>query len=334
MDFNELMVEIKNYAKFIDDYIELNIKGDVEPLWSAARHYITKGGKRMRPFMVLKVAELISERKIHPTDGDLISIASAVEILHNFTLVHDDIMDKDEFRRGIPTVHTKWGENTAILAGDLLFALVFLIVSKASIKDSNKNAINEELALVSKLLCEGQIMDIRFETQEAVSEQEYIQMISLKTAALFKTCVKIGAIYAQATENQKRALEHYATNLGIAFQLIDDILGLIGSEKELGKPVGSDIRQSKKTILYVKALEFLSPKIKSQLKAIFAKNEKTTEEIQTATQIIIESGALDYAKKRSEEYIKKSIEALSEFPESQTKDLLISIANFTLERKF
>ncbi len=208
------------------------------------------------------------------------------------------------------------------------------MISRTSIKPSIKNAITEELALVSKLLCEGQIMDIRFESQESVSENEYIQMISLKTAALFKSCLKIGAIYTEASENHKLALERYAENLGIAFQLIDDILGLIGNEKELGKPVGSDIKQSKKTILFVKAMEFLPPQKNKQLKDIFAKKEKDTEDIQAATQLIIESGALDYVKKISEEYIKKSIESLTPFPESRTKELLISIAKFTLERKF
>lgn len=334
MEFKDCIEEIKQYGRFIDTYIDQNIKGEIEPLWSAARHYITKGGKRMRPFLVLKTVELIKNIKIEESMKDLISIASAVEILHNFTLIHDDIMDKDEFRRGIPTVHIKWDENTAILAGDLLFALMFLIVSKSSIKDSIKNEINERLATVSKELCEGQIMDIQFEHQESVSEQEYIQMISLKTAALLKTCIEIGTIYAEASEEQKLILKNYAYNLGIAFQLIDDILGLIGNEKELGKPIGSDIRQSKRTILYIKAIELLETPKKNELKAIFDKKQKTEDQIRYAIELIIKSGALDYAKNLSEFYIQRSIKAIDQFPQSPTKELFVSIAQFTLERKF
>ena len=241
-------------AEPVNTFIE-NLLTDRKPsqLYEASRHIINAGGKRLRPFLTIKSCEAAGGKK-----KDAISFAAALEILHNFTLIHDDVMDHDKLRRGKPTVHATYGEPMAILAGDLLFAKVYQSVldyTPAHLSSDDVVLALQKMTDAIIILCEGQALDVSFPKATDVSEDDYIFMIGAKTSALFKACAEAGAIAAGATSETINSLGNFAWDAGIAFQIVDDILGITADESKLGKPVGSDIMEGKKTIIMIHALK-------------------------------------------------------------------------------
>ena len=327
--FEYMFSKLKEIAKKVDKFMIENVTGKVKELWEASRHYILAGGKRLRPFLVVKSYEL-KKKGI----DKVIPVAAAVEVLHTFTLIHDDIMDKDALRRGVPTVHVKWGEALAILAGDLLFAMSFVLANKAPIPEDIKAKIAYELGKVCVDLAEGQTMDISFEKREDVTVEEYMEMIRLKTGALFRTSAKVGGLAAGADDNELSKLEEYGEKLGIAFQIADDILGLVGEKDKLGKPVGSDIREGKKTYLVLYAREHLDTNDAKRLMTILNKDKKSDMEINEAIELVKRSGALDQAKTLAQSIADDAIKALNIFPESDARKDLEILARLAVERTY
>lgn len=327
MDEKQIKLNIGHIANKVDQFLAQRLTGKAKNLWEAANHYICGGGKRLRPFLVME-----SYKLHHPYHDNLIPIASAVEILHTFTLIHDDIMDKDLIRRGIPTVHTKWDDSTAILAGDLLSSMSIVLVNESLLASEIKSKISLSLGNVGVDLCEGQTMDIEFESRKDVSVEDYFEMIKLKTGALFKTSVQIGAIAGKFSKEEIEALNKYGISLGIAFQIVDDILGIMGDEKEFGKPIGSDLREGKKTYILQYALENLKSTDLEDLNMFLDKKEKSDRDLQIALDLIKKSGAISEAKKIAEKYANEAKIALHIFPESKAKQNLVGIAVLAVER--
>ena len=328
-EYELIKKNFKEIAEKVDNFILSNLSNDnnVPNLWESSKHYIIAGGKRLRPYFVIKSYELINNNY-----EDIIPIASAIEIMHTFSLIHDDIMDKDSIRRNVPTVHRKWNESIAILAGDLLLSQAFIFVINTQIPDEIKLKIILELGLVSTKLYEGQTMDINFEERWDVSVYEYMTMIKLKTGALFKTCLFIGGLCANASISQIEALKSYGENFGVAFQIMDDILGLIGEEKKLGKPIGSDLREKKKTYLLIYALEHLQSTEYEKLISLLSKKEKTEEDIRNGIDLIRKSGAIESAKKIVRNLLDEAISKMEVFPDSEAKKELQRLANFSIQR--
>lgn len=208
------------------------------------------GGKRIRPVMVLMACQLFKK-----DISQAILPAVGLEIFHNFTLLHDDVMDRADMRRGQPTVHKKWNSNVAILSGDAMFALASSLLCKAPAE--SLSAVMDSFNSLALGVCEGQQYDMNFETQAEVGMEEYMEMIRLKTAVLLAGALKIGAQMAGAPSDAVSALDEFGTKIGLAFQLQDDLLDLYADESKFGKKIGSDIRENKKTYLYIKALELL-----------------------------------------------------------------------------
>lgn len=208
------------------------------------------GGKRIRPVMVLMACQLFKK-----DISQAILPAVGLEIFHNFTLLHDDVMDRADMRRGQPTVHKKWNSNVAILSGDAMFALASSLLCKAPAE--SLSAVMDSFNSLALGVCEGQQYDMNFETQAEVGMEEYMEMIRLKTAVLLAGALKIGAQMAGAPSDAVSALDEFGTKIGLAFQLQDDLLDLYADEAKFGKKIGSDIRENKKTYLYIKALELL-----------------------------------------------------------------------------
>lgn len=208
------------------------------------------GGKRIRPVMVLMAFQLFKKDV-----SKVVLPAVGLEIFHNFTLLHDDVMDRADMRRGQPTVHKKWNSNVAILSGDAMFALASSLLCKAPAE--SLTAVMGSFNSLALGVCEGQQYDMNFETQAEVSMEEYMEMIRLKTAVLLAGALKIGAQMAGAPCDAVSALDEFGTKIGLAFQLQDDLLDLYADEAKFGKKIGSDIRENKKTYLYIKALELL-----------------------------------------------------------------------------
>ena len=324
---NEIFAKLKQYAKDVDNFLKSQLQGKVKEIWDAANHYILAGGKRLRPFIVLQSYSLKKE-----DSQRIIPIASAVEILHTFTLIHDDIMDKDATRRNVPSVHTKWGESVAILAGDLLFSMVFVLLQKAKVPLAVQATISGELGKVCMLLCEGQTMDVAFETQTEVSVEEYMEMIRLKTGALFRTSAMLGGLAAECSTEEIEHLQTYGEKLGVAFQIQDDILGIEADQKKLGKPIGSDLRAGKKTFLVLYTQEHLDSADVKEFNRILTKPDKTEEDVLSGIELIRKSGAIKKATELATEYSNEAIEALKIFANSEARADLEEIAQVAVER--
>ena len=316
--------------KFIETVVDLESKPKV--LYRAARHIIDAGGKRLRPFLVLKTCKLVGGN-----EDDALATASSLELLHTFTLLHDDIMDQDEKRRGVPSVHAKWDTPTAIVAGDLLFAKVYESITKHTdpkrVKPKRTLQVLQEVSEATIALCEGQTRDMLFEDRETVSEEEYFEMINGKTAALFEVSARCGGLLGGATKNQVKKLGEFGHYSGLAFQIIDDVLALTADEKVLKKPIGNDVREGKRTLIVVRALEKASKKQQKKILETLGNKDASTEQIQETIALIDSLGAIAYAKKLADRYISKAKKALAKFPEGEDKEDLLNLADLIFARQ-
>jgi geranylgeranyl diphosphate synthase type I len=310
--------------KALAQYLEV---GENETLRKAMSHYPLAGGKRLRPLLAMVVADAISGTGIRT-----LPFGCGLEFVHNFTLVHDDIMDNDDLRRGITTVHREFDMPTAIIAGDALFALAFEVIAKTDVSAETWGRLVADTAFAVRLIAEGQQMDMEFEKRKAVSEAEYLDMIGKKTGILFSLATRGGALIAEASEQQVKDASDYGQYLGLGFQITDDILGIVGDEKVLGKPIGSDIRNGKKTLIAAKAFETFKGDDKKLLQSTFGREDAYDEEIEEIVQVLRDSEALEYARKRAQEYSSKSKVALESFGESEHKKILQEFADFVVSR--
>lgn len=312
------MIEIQKRAKIVDEAIKELLPEKDLGLYKAARHLIKAGGKRIRPVIAMLVCEAMGEdyKKIMPA-------IVAIEAIHNFTLIHDDIMDRDEMRRNVKTVHTVFGEATAILAGDTLFAEAFSLLAKCDTGDANVKKAVELIADVCVKICEGQFLDMSFENRMA-SEAEYLEMVKLKTGALIAASASLPAILFGRSE-LFQALWDYGMNAGIGFQIHDDVLDL--TSEEIGKDWGSDLVKGKKTLVVIKAFE------KGVKLETFGKQKATNEEIRRDIEKLKACGALDYAIKRARDFITIAKNNLKTLDESEGRRVLESLTDFLIERR-
>jgi len=312
--------EIEKRAEIINRAIE-EFLPEMKPegLYSAARHLIKAGGKRLRPVISLLIAEALGKdyKRIIPA-------AVSVETVHNFTLVHDDIMDRDEMRRGVPTVHKVYGEATAILAGDTLFAEAFNLLTKCDAEPENIVKAAETLSSVCIKICEGQYMDMSFESRDMISEEEYLEMVKLKTGVLIAASSSLPAILLGEDEDVVSNLWEYGILSGIAFQIHDDVLDLTEST---GKDWGSDLLNGKKTLIVIKAFED-----GVELKT-FGKQVASEEEIRDDIEKLRECGAIDYAVARAKEYAEQAKERLKILPESDAREVLMELTDYLVRRR-
>lgn len=242
------MVTIEQLSELINNRLEsLDYKRRPENLYSPIEYALGMGGKRLRPLLVLVACEMFGGNV-----DEALDMAVGIEMYHNHTLLHDDVMDNADVRRGLPTVHRKWGENSAILSGDTMLILAYKYIMKAG---RNVEKILELFTETALQVCEGQQFDMEFESRKDVSADEYMEMIKLKTAVLLACALKAGAVVAGASDAESGLLYEYGIQIGLAFQLQDDILDVYGDEKVFGKKIGGDILCDKKTYLLIKALE-------------------------------------------------------------------------------
>lgn len=304
--------------------------------------YLTKaGGKMLRPALTVLVCEAVGG-----TFSSCIKAAAAIELIHTFSLIHDDIMDKDDMRRGKPSVHKVWGEPVAILAGDTLFSKAYELVinSKNEIDSSNPeeclNRVNRTLSTVADAcvkICEGQAQDMGFEGNFDVSEEEYMEMIFKKTGALIAAATESGAIMGGADDKTVSSMYDYGKLVGLAFQIQDDYLDLVSDEDSLGKPVGSDIAEGKMTIIVVNALANANDADKERLLEILKIGNESgncdQKDIDEAIAIFEKYGSIQYAKEVALLNVKKAKQLLEILPESEAKHTLSLVADFVLNRQ-
>ena len=288
----------------IETRIQRSVNGrKPESLYKPASYILESGGKRLRPLLVL-----LSAKAVNGKFSQAYNAAVAVELLHNFTLVHDDIMDNADKRRNRLTLHKKYDTSTAILVGDGLLSVAYEYL----LKDCNGNTKAVLSAFTNGLLevCNGQSIDKIFETTDNVSISEYTDMIKKKTASLFETCCKIGGLLGSGNNREVKALSSYGRNLGIAFQIQDDLLDIIGDEKKLGKKIGGDLVEGKKTYLFIKALEKAKEKERKFLFKLIRNKGISRKQIPAFKEIYVKLGILDEAKNEIKNYSVKALNSL------------------------
>ncbi|MCF8452754.1 MAG: polyprenyl synthetase family protein [Pedobacter sp.] len=297
-------------------------------LYEPISYLMKLGGKRMRPVLVLVSTELFGGDVLKALDA-----AVGIELFHNFTLMHDDIMDKAPLRRGNPTVHVKWNESAAILSGDVMFVEAYKLMIR--VDDSILRKVLDIFSDTAPWVCQGQQADMNFEKRDQVSIEEYIEMIRLKTAVLLAGSMQIGALIGGADKEQADLLYEFGENLGLAFQLQDDILDVYGDPEKFGKQVGGDILADKKTFLLIKARELSKGESASELDKWLNKPDALPDnKVNAITSIYDSLGVRKLAEAEMENYVGKALNALDKISvENSRKELLRGFAEQLLIRE-
>jgi geranylgeranyl diphosphate synthase type II len=298
-----------------------------QTLYNPAKYVLAAGGKRIRPVITLLACEAVGGEA-----NNAIHAGVGIEILHNFTLVHDDIMDHAETRRGRLTVHKKWDVNIALLAGDALLALAYraLLRTKAPHIQEISKVFTEGVVTV----CEGQALDKEFETRHRVHVNEYLLMIEKKTGKLVSVAAQIGALVGNARPGDLEALRRYGAYVGRAFQIQDDLLDIVANEKEFGKTIGGDLVEGKKTFLFLEALRRAKGEQKKMLQRVFINGGVPRKRVAAFRCIYEETGAIDSAKKRIEDDISEAKNQLATLPASTARETLLWLTDKLLNRTY
>ena len=287
--------------KLFEDYLKKELKyNKPESLYDPVKYILESGGKRLRPLITLYISELFNGKKIVALPA-----AAALEIFHNFTLAHDDIMDNSSIRRGRKTINAKWDDNTGILSGDVMLIISYEILNQY--EDSKYILFSKKLTEISRLVCEGQQADMDFTSKNDITENEYFEMIKNKTAVLIGCSFMFGGIAAETNTSNTDLLYRIGLNLGIAFQLEDDLLDCFGDEEKFGKRIGGDILEKKKTLLYLFTYSKLESEKKLEFENIFNSNEiEESEKINSIKSFYETSGALEYLKNKVKVYFNEA----------------------------
>ncbi len=313
-------------AQFIEKFSIDHFPLHPGTLYDPTRYFLQLGGKRIRPILCLMGNELFDE-----INSDAWKVANAIELFHNFTLIHDDIMDKAPLRRGLQTVHEKFGESTALLAGDVMLVAAYDYLNKISIK-----YIYSVISLfntMARQVCEGQQLDMDFEKNKNVNFEDYLHMINLKTSVLIAASLKMGAILGGAGERNQNLIYEFGRKLGLAFQVQDDYLDAFGDPEKFGKKAGGDIIANKKTFLMIHALVRASAQQKEHLQQLL--NSEAHNKVQDTIQIFKECKVDEWAKELKDKYISEAFDHLENIAVlSKRKEPLKQLAHFLIQREY
>ena len=291
-------------AKLFEEKFNIrHFPAHTESLYDPAQYILGIGGKRIRPVCVLLGNELFDD-----ITSDAYNAATAIELFHNFSLIHDDIMDKAPVRRGMETVHTKYGESTALLAGDVMFVKAYEYLNK--IEPHNLQKVLHLFNVTASQVCEGQQLDMDFEKRETVSFDEYVNMITLKTSVLVAASLQLGAILGGAGTASQQHLYEFGKNLGIAFQVQDDYLDAFGDPEKFGKQIGGDILANKKTFLMIHAMEVATGTDKEELLALLSSNP--ADKVQRVLNIFKKCKVDEWAKQLKDSYYQTALQHLED----------------------
>ncbi len=322
------MLSVEEYQKeFLSFLQHYTIVKEPKGLYDPIQYIMKLGGKRLRPVLTLMSADIFGGNY---KEG--LNAALAVEVFHNFTLVHDDIMDDAPLRRGETTVHEKWDINTGILSGDAMLIMAYQLFE--SYPPEVYKSLNQTFSKTALEVCEGQQYDVDFETRNDVTIPEYLKMIEYKTSVLVAAAMKMGAVISGASEEDQENIYEFGRNLGLAFQLQDDYLDAFGDPKIFGKQVGGDIIENKKTYLYLKALEFGSNNETKQLINLFnSETTKKDEKINVVKELFKSTGAANATKEAVKDYTNKAFTVLDTLSISEErKQLLKDFGNSLMSR--
>lgn len=318
------MQKIESYTRLIENTLARQ-DFDSEPaeLYAPISYILSLGGKRLRPAMVLAACDLYGGEL-----SDAVMPALGIEIFHNFSLIHDDILDKAPLRRGKKTVHEKWNQDIALLSGDAMLVKAYQYI--AAVDSNILPYVLKAFSATAMEVCEGQQYDLNFEKQDTVSQEDYIEMIRLKTSVLLGCALKVGALVAGAPIKEANKLYRFGVNIGIAFQIQDDILDAFGNPEKFGKNPGGDILNDKKTILMIHAKENASAE---QLAMLTSKYPSNDEKVAAVRAIFTATGSKDYAIAKMEAYYQEALKHLDESTgKAEIKNELANFAQWLIKR--
>jgi len=323
------MYTSKDIQTLVNDFIsDLQFNRSPKSLYEPIKYALSAGGKRIRPVLMLMAYNLFKDNP-----ESILWAAAGVETYHNYTLLHDDLMDKAEVRRGRPTVHVKWDENTAILSGDSMLVLAYEMIAKSDV--TRLKQVIDCFTLTALEIGEGQQFDMDFENRADVKEEEYIEMIRLKTSVLLACAMKIGAILAGASEQEQEYIYHFGENFGLAFQLQDDFLDVYGDENVFGKLIGGDICNNKKTYMLIQACNLAEDNDRVELNRwISAKDFDRNEKIAAVTAIYDKLGVDRLARQKMEHYYSVAAGYLEKIDvDRERKEELVRYAESMMHRE-
>ena len=326
-DSSQILSVLSEHREHAEEHIMKGLsKISQSRLHAAMSHLFTGGGKRLRAMLPILVGEAIG--KGH--EGHYV-LGACIEIIHNFTLVHDDIMDQDPVRRGLKAVHVEFDDSTAINAGDAMLALSFEMLADSNhISDDQLRLLVKNIGEMVRRVAEGQQEDFEFEGRDVVSEEDYLAMIEGKTSAMFQMCAKTGAIISGASNEMVETMSEWGLMLGLCFQIMDDVIDLRSDTETLGKTSGSDISSGKRTLIAIHALS--SGRDMPNFKAAFGNEDASESMIGKAIEDLEGSGSLDYAWKRALDYHEAAHQALDKIDQSPSLDILRTITDFQIVR--
>ena len=340
-----VLAAVRQRRERVNDAVDRDLPmAEPERLYEATRYIIEAGGKRLRPTAALLVAEALAEvdadagtdyRSFPALSGepfDLMRTAVSVEVIQSFTLIHDDIMDDDDLRRGEPAVHRAYDTETAILAGDTLYAKAFELLSDTGAAPANTVEAVNRLASACTRICEGQSLDVDFENRDDVTPEEYLEMVELKTAVLYGASAAIPAVLMGADDDTVESLYEYGVDSGRAFQIQDDVLDLTVPSEKLGKQRGSDLVEGKETLITLHARQRgvdVDGLVSAETPA-----EVSESAVDDAVAVLEESGSIAYAREMAEDLTERSKRRLSVLPDSEGRDLLADLADYLISRGY
>lgn len=319
----EIFSLVRRELALVEEEFEREIS-DASPVVSSIGSYLREGGgKRIRPALLLLSAKMVSGE----ASPSAIRLATVMEMLHTATLVHDDIIDDARVRRGRPSINAKWGNDVTVLIGDWLYMTAFDLTLRERSFDTL-----DILTGMTRLMTEGEIIQLSLVGNSRITKAEHLDIIRRKTAHMFAACAEVGAIAGGATREQQRALARYGLSVGIAFQLIDDVLDFVSTEDKLGKPVANDLREGKLTLPLIYLLEDGSEQHREMIETVMRERGFEAVARDDVLRLLYERGALDRARVEAKRYAEEAMLALFVFPDSQYRRALLSVPRFIVDR--
>ena len=326
---NSAYLELKNLLNEklnrVEELIQLKLKSNVNLIEKMSNHHLRSGGKRLRALLTLGSAKLTGYKQ----EKRDINLAACVELIHSATLLHDDVIDESELRRGVKTTNSIWGNQSSILVGDYLLSRCFEMM----VEDGDLEVL-KLLSSTSAKIAQGEVLQLQHKGEVDLLEETYIDIINLKTASLFSAATKTGACLSGSNEKKKRALESYGRNLGLAFQIADDALDYYAKEKLFGKEIGKDFFEGKATLPLITIFQKGNKEEKCFLTEIMKKEKRTEEDFNETLALIYKYKAVEATFKKAEYFVNVSYDALAIFPDNEDKKILQNLTSFSLNRSF
>ena len=326
---NSAYLELKNLLSKkiykVEALIQQKLRSDVDLIEKMSNHHLSSGGKRLRALLTLGSAKLTGYKEQYRD----VNLAACVELIHSATLLHDDVIDESKLRRGSQTTNSIWGNQSSILVGDYLLSRCFEMM----VEDGDLEVL-KLLSSTSSKIAQGEVMQLQHKGEADLLEETYLDIINLKTASLFSAATKTGACLSKSNDKEKKALESYGKNLGLAFQIADDALDYYAKEKLFGKKIGKDFYEGKVTLPLISIFQKGNEKEKSLLTEIMRKEKRTEEDFSKTLSLINKYKAVEATFKKAEFFVNVSYDALAIFPDTEDKKILQNLTSFSLNRSF